>query len=554
MQESTSMKTAQSANLNENKWGEIIPHLENELRRQMTDANDQMVYMALAKNLRYLESNADNLLAYLPDYGLEVEERKQLIDTALRQRKCKYTPNIVVRAKAKVKEEKQLQAMDSLDLDVDYLKENLPPLPGLFKKLIGKYEKRFHAPLIIALLPIMGLYLSKVRFRFGRENNGDTHSFTFFSLFVGESGSDKSFWRKITEFLLEPIRQKDRQIREKKDKYNARVKRWTSTKSNKPKAPEAQPRIIGVDVTNAQLCNSMKYNQDTKCFIYSEEISKEQDAEKKHGNRKGLFCDGFDNVEYTVDRVGENSVSFSGNVNINLLFAGATADAREYLGYKQVAGGLACRFATILMPKKVSLKIPEYPNFSNEERDEIYAQLYNMEEESGMYYCPAVFRAIDEWQRQKGLMIMGKNEHLDTFRLRAAVMGYRAGMMYAVLEGCAKTSAKARITNSKTEKNAAEFAQWIAEFVFQNAALFFSNVAKEVADKNYAASVHIVSPTLIYNNLPVTFTREDVEETRIQMGKTDGSVDLDFTRWLNPKSKKSKCQVRDNGDGTYTKL
>ncbi len=537
-----------------NKWGDIIPHLKNELKQQMTDADDKMLYMSLAKNLRYLESNADNLLASLPDYGLGVEERKQLIDTALRQRYCRRTPDVLVKAQAKEKEEKQLRAMETLDLDVDYLKENLPPLPGLFKKLIGKYEKRFHAPLVIALLPILGLYLSKVRFRFGRGNNGDTHSFTFYSLFVGESGSDKSFWRKITDFLLEPIRLKDRQIREAKDESNADVRRWTSTKENKPKAPIEQPRIIGIDSTNAQICNSMKANQDTKCFMYSEEISKEIEAEKTHGNRKGLYCDGFDNVEYTVYRATEQGISFSGRVNINLLFAGATADVREYLSYRQVAGGLACRFATILMPKIVSLDIPEYPNFSDEERDEIYAQLYNMEQESGMYYCPAVFRAIDEWQRATGLKIMGANEHLNTFRLRSAVMGYRAGMMYAMLEGCAKTSPLARITNSKTEKNAAEFAQWVAEFVFENAVLFFGNIAKKVADQNYAAGVHVVSPTAVFKQLPVTFNRKDVYDMRVKMGKTDGSVDVDLSRWLNPKSKKSKCQIRDNQDGTYTKL
>lgn len=133
-------------------------------------------------------------------------------------------------------------------------------------------------------------------------------------------------------------------------------------------------------------------------------------------------------------------------------------------------------------------------------------------------------------------------------------MGYRAGMMYALLEGCAKTSPLAKITNSKTEKNAAEFAQWVAEFVFENAAIFFGNVAQKVAEKNYAANVHVVSPTAVYNQLPKTFTREDVLATRVAMGKTDGSVDMDFSRWLNPKSKKSKCQIRDNQDGTYTKL
>lgn len=541
---------AQSAN---SKWDDLIHHLENELKEQMADADNSLIYAAMAKNMRYVDNNPDNLLAVLPDYGMQEEERKQLIDSALKQRLNRRTPDVVLKAQAKAKEEKQLRAMESLDLDTDYLKENLPPIPRLFHELIDKYEERFHAPLIIALLPIIGLYLGKVRFRFGHGNNGDTHSFTFFSLFVGESGSDKSFWRKITEFLLEPIREKDRQIREKKDKYNADVKRTASTK-RKPKAPQEQPRIIGIDVTNAQMCNSMKYNQDTKCFMYSEEISKVIEAEKTHGSRKALCCDGFDNVMTSVDRAGENSVNFSGHVNINLLYAGATADVREYLGYRQVAGGLACRFATIMMPKKVSLTIPEYPNFSDKERDEIYAQLHDLEQETGMIYCPAVFRAIDEWQRTTGLKIMGGNEHLDTFRLRAAVMGYRAGMMYALLEGCAKTSPLARITNSKTEKNAAEFAVWVAEFVFENAAIFFGGVAQKVAEKNYAANVHVVSPTAVFKQLPGTFTREDVLATRAAMGKTDGSVDMDFSRWLNPKSKKSKCQIRDNHDGTYTKL
>lgn len=550
MEKNNFTETAQSAN---NKWEDLVRHLENELKEQMRDADNSLIYAAMAKNMRYVENNADNLLAALPNYGMAEEERKQLIDSALKQRQNRRTPDIVLKAQAQAKEDAQLRAMDSLDLDVDYLKENLPPIPKLFQQLIGKYEERFHAPLIIALLPIIGVYAGKVRFRFGRGENGDTHSFTFFSLFVGESGSDKSFWRKLTEMLLEPIREEDTKIRAAKYKYNADVKRTASTK-RKPKAPLAQPRIIGIDVTNAQMCNSMKYNQETKCFMYSEEISKVIEAEKQHGNRKAVCCDGFDNVITTTDRAGENAVNFSGHVNINLLYAGATADVREYLGYRQVAGGLACRFATIMMPKQVSLKIPEYPNFTEEERNEIYAQLADLEKESGMIYCPAVFRAIDQWQYTTGLKIKGNNEHLDTFRLRAAVMGYRAGMMYALLEGCAKTSSLARITNSKTEKNAAEFAQWVAEFVFENAAIFFGGVAQKVAEKNYAANVHVVSPTAVYNQLPKTFTCADVLATRVAMGKTDGSVDMDFNRWLNPKSKKSKCQIRDNQDGTYTKL
>lgn len=234
--------TAQSAN---NKWEDLVRHLETELKEQMSDADNSLIYAAMAKNMRYVENNADNLFSALPNYGMAEEERKQLIDSALKQRLNRRTPDIVLKAQAKAKEDAQLRAMDSLDLDVDYLKENLPPIPKLFQQLIGKYEERFHAPLIMALLPIIGVYLGKVRFRFGRGENGDTHSFTFFSLFVGESGSDKSFWRKINEFLLEPIRAKDTLIRAAKDKYNADVKRTASTK-RKPKAPLAQPRIIGI--------------------------------------------------------------------------------------------------------------------------------------------------------------------------------------------------------------------------------------------------------------------------------------------------------------------
>lgn len=97
MEKNNFTETVQSAN---NKWEDLVRHLENELKEQMRDADNSLIYAAMAKNMRYVENNADNLLAALPNYGMAEEERKQLIDSALKQRQNRRTPDIVLKAQA----------------------------------------------------------------------------------------------------------------------------------------------------------------------------------------------------------------------------------------------------------------------------------------------------------------------------------------------------------------------------------------------------------------------------------------------------------------------
>ena len=107
---------------------------------------------------------------------------------------------------------------------------------------------------------------------------------------------------------------------------------------------------------------------------------------------------------------------------------------------------------------------------------------------------------------------------MDTLRKRAAVIGYRAGMLAYLLNECVY------------EKSVGEFTTWVAEYVFQNQMTLFGNKFEEVAQSQLVMHERKSCVVSLLQQLPEQFTRNELMALRARNGQST-RVDMVLSRW-----------------------
>ena len=109
------------------------------------------------------------------------------------------------------------------------------------------------------------------------------------------------------------------------------------------------------------------------------------------------------------------------------------------------------------LPDTSFTEIPVFAPYTEAERAEIIRWARQLDAESGTLVCPQLSQTIANWLEAKRQQAIDADSHaMDTLRRRAGVMGFRAGMLCYLLE------------NRKFTKTVAQFAEWVAEYVFRN--------------------------------------------------------------------------------------
>ena len=139
----------------------------------------------------------------------------------------------------------------------------------------------------------------------------------------------------------------------------------------------------------------------------------------------------------------------------------------------------------------------------------------------GMIECEKVSKALDDWQEQKRQYAeRTMSASVDTFRRRAGVIGFRAGMLAYVLYGM------------KNGASAARFGEYIAEYVFREQMRLFGDALEQsskeqekLTESNKGAVVALL------DKLPQRFTTQELMSLRARNGAST-NVKVIIHRWL----------------------
>lgn len=484
----------------------------------------------LALRLRYItDFNPATMKRVMPCYGLPESEIDQLIHSALNTPRAadmqKDLREVLDRIDRKIK----LQGDEEEIPDVITSTERMPPLPPIFRQWAEIAPDDFKTAVTLCQLPILGSLGSRLRARY---LDGKIHSPSFQVSLEAPQASGKSFMVRLVETELAPMIQADEAQKEKEKEYADKVAEMKMLNikvnaDNKDEIlgtkPQGIVRFLPATISITKMLMRLHAAKGLHCFAYAEEIDTVLKAYKRgFSSLSELLRVAFDNGRYGQDYASENS--FSGDVFVyyNTLFSGTPKAMRRF--YPDVEDGLVSRVLFVTLPDQFGKPMPVWGQMDAKAKQIMDIALERLNEisligdevqpeyELKLDYLNA---ELDKWIKAQQIEAVSQDDRTrDIFCRRAAVVGFRAGMLAAFLYGGKKTTPTVR-------KNVCKFAIWVANCMLNQHLLRF-NIQGTGSNVNPYEDV--------YKMLKDEFTRDDVEKALAAAGK-DSPVKGVLYKW-----------------------
>ena len=493
------------------------------------------VYFSLANYMRYIcDFDAEVLLQVLPDFGLSAQERRQAISSAIGRPRKSEMP-VVLQSAIAVAERERPFTGSPLEGErvISAAGMAMPALPRLLKLLCRRLPEEYRPAMVIASLPVLGALATRVRFEY---LDRQEQSLSFFSCITAPAASGKSFIRKPMDLLLTPINEQDAIEREKEQAYKDKLRASKNSK-NQPEDPHACPRNNGVSISIAKLLQLLTYAQGKHLIGIGEEMDTLVKSEKAGvwSQKSDIYRLAFDNAEYGQAYMSDASFNAHIKVYYNLLLTGTPNSMKRF--FKDLENGLATRVAFAQLPDTSFTEIPVFAPYSESEKAEIIRWARQLDglspslpsrEGVVRISCPQVGTVISDWD----------SHAMDTLRRRAAVIGFRAGMLCYLLE------------NSKWTKVVGEFAEWVAEYVFRNQMELWGDQMEQLLTGALDAQTERGAASSLLALLPEEFSTGDLIKLRARKGQSvkHSAVFMVLNRWRNNK------RIDKIGDGQWRKM
>lgn len=498
-------------------YADIIRELVNLLGGEPAQGERNQFYFTLVRYMRYiLNFDADLCVRVLPDFGLSLSERCATAQSSVNRPRKGDIPDLLNRAitTAQATVDSDEEKDSSLITHSSSLNE-LPALPRVLELICRRIPEPFRPAMVIAALPILGALATRVRFQYLDKQE---HSFSFMSCITAPAATGKSFIRKPVNLLLTPIDRQDEIERRKEEEYKDALRAAKNSKMQ-PTNPRACPRNNGINVSIAKLLQLLAYSEGKHLIGIGEEIDTLVKSERAGvwSQKSDIYRLGFDNAKYGQNYMSDNSFSANVPVYYNLLLTGTPGGMYRF--FKDVEDGLVTRFCFAQLPDMFGSDIPAFENYTAAEEEEIIDIAETLDKAAGTIACSHVGIRIRRWLNDKrDLAIREDSRAIDTLRKRAAVIGYRAGMLAYLLNECVYS------------KEVGQFASWVAEYVFKNQMELFGSKFEEVAQTQIRVKENRSQVVSLLQALPEQFTRNELMALRARTGQST-RVDMVISRW-----------------------
>ncbi len=430
---------------------------------------------ALAFEMRYItDFNEETLFAVIPHCELDEKQVRSLIHSA-----C-IAPRSVGLPK-KLKQVLELMSPDgstfydeaeeelSLNSTLSTLNSQLPPLPPLIQQVVKTAPADFKPAAILCQLPILGTLASRLRAKY---LDGNTHSPSFQVSLEAPQASGKSFMMRLVQMELAPILARDEEAYLEEREYSEKAKTMGSKYTPEQRQEMLGPRPKGIircippTASITKMLMRMDNAHGLHLFSVSEEVDTVTKAFKKgFSNYSDLLRVAFDNGRYGQDYASDTSFSGVVNVYYNTLFSGTPKAMCRF--YPDVEDGLVSRVCFVTLPDQMGKPMPIWSELSDKDRREVESQIARLDgislqgdtvQREHRMELRFLNEAMQHWlDAQRQLVNQTQDRVRDTYYKRAAVVGFRAGMLAWFLYGEKPTRTY--------RKNTVLFATWVANYM-----------------------------------------------------------------------------------------
>lgn len=477
----------------------------------------------LCRELRNIcDFSFQKILDVVPDFGLERDEVERTVMSALKAERKR--PYILEKALSSLSEDKSewmsLESNEEIEaLNESYL-ERMPPLPTLMEATVDGADRRFHMPIIIGMLPMICSYADKVVFRYA---DGRWRRPNLMSLIVGPPMSGKSAITSQLAPVMKLMNEESKLVRNEQDE--ARKKNNEKSDKERGKTFEKFIKKLNMDITDAELL----YNQKSanrngvqvgdhflprKQFMFSEEAGVVMKA-AKNDKLMSAWRIAFDNGEWGKDAHADLAVSGMVNLSFDFTALCTMGVLQKLLDPANIENGTASRILIGLMPGAHFECMPWFDEKKKKETDAISKMTEKLCGMQEVIDSKQLIAAVTKWSNDIARECEAtRNFDKDMLRRRSGIIGQTAAILYALLEE------KRRKRRLVVSENAIRFGLLIANYNLEIQLLVFKDYAKMSSVKiEFEGKYKSTRNKMLFENLPETFTREDI----MRMKKCDSN-------------------------------
>ena len=407
----------------------------------------------LAANLRAIcDNNEEWLLEVMPRFGLSAQEMRGIIHSACKEptKGSRLMDQIVNALEMGIPSDEVEDA--EVAREETGVKVNVKTLPiGLRESLVG-VPVTMHMPVLCSVMPIAAAYADQVTVEYC---DGNTHRLGLMSIIRGEQASNKSVCKNAVDIWKRQLDEEDALARKREEEWKER-KKGRKANEKAPEDPHVLIRVVPVTVSCSTLLKRFKNAQGHTIYSFGEELDtlRKTNGAGSWSSKYDIYRLSFDFGEWGQDYNSDAAESGVVNVAYNWTMLGTNGAMRKCFKSDNIENGLSSRILVAEMPDASFSKMPKFGKRSAEDEARIQEAVTRLRSFTGLVDVPRLRKAIETWVEEKRVEAAKDIDHVkDTYRKRAAVIGFRCGVIFHMLSGCARES-----------KSCLDFALMMAEY------------------------------------------------------------------------------------------
>ena len=474
----------------------------------------------LAANLRAIcDNNEEWLLEVMPRFGLSAQEMRGIIHSACKEptKGSRLMDQIVSALEMGIPSDEIEDA--GVVAEETGAKVNVKTLPIGLKESLAGVPVSMHMPVLCSVMPIAAAYADQVTVEYC---DGNTHRLGLMSIIRGEQASNKSVCKNAVDLWKRQLDEEDALARKREEEWKER-KKGRKANEKAPEDPHVLIRVVPVTVSCSTLLKRLKNAQGHTIYSFGEELDtlRKTNGAGSWSSKYDIYRLSFDFGEWGQDYNSDQAESGVVNVAYNWTMLGTYGAMRKCFKSDNIENGLSSRILVAEMPDSSFQKMPKFGKRSADDEAKIQEAVTRLRSFSGLVDTPRLRKAIEEWVEQKRVEAAKDIDHVkDTYRKRAAVIGFRCGVIFHLLSGCARES-----------KSCLDFALMMAEYCLsQQIKTFGEALQSQYVDAQDECQRYGANHS-VFDQLAPTFTVDDLRALKRGFC-SDVSLRKIISRWM----------------------
>lgn len=395
-------------------------------------------------------------------------------------------------------------------------------LPSGLREPVMAAPKAMQMNILCAIMPIAAAYADQVEVKYADEKS---QYLGLMSIIVARQAGGKSGCKEAVECWMKILKDESDEYRRQEDEIKQQNK---CRKSNEraQEMPKFPIRKLPITVSNSTLLKRFKGAPDHCLYSFCEELDTllKTNSAGNWSAKYDIYRYSFDRAEWGQDYNSDQAESGDVPVIYNWTIFGTYGSFNKCFQRDNAENGLGGRVLISELPDTRFAKMPKYRPLTDEEQDAIQQAARKLSEMKGFVDTPRLRKAIGKWVEEKRILALKNNDEvMDNFRRRAAVIGFRCGVIFFLLSG-----------DEHESKACVDFMLMMAEYCLDTQMRLLGNMIESQQAQNAPAEVRNINDKTTYDKLPKEFTYDDVREAK-GSGFSASTYRSDVKRWRDNK-------------------